>query len=138
MENEISEFRVFGKKIEIISVYYGLFLILWGFITSFLAKSSSLTSYIPTFLGLFILVFSSLSIKFQSKKKLFMHIVAFLGLIIFLGGLDVIRLIIKKNLFNNFWADISKIMMLFTGIVFLILCFKSFKFARKSLTENSN
>ena len=109
MENEISEFRVFGKKIEIISVYYGLFLILWGFITSFLAKSSSLTSYIPTFLGLFVLVFSSLSIKFQSKKKLFMHIVAFLGLIIFFGGLDVIRLIIKKICLIIFWLICQKL-----------------------------
>lgn len=138
MENETSEFKTFGKNIETISVYYGLFLILWGFVISFLAKSTSFTSYIPSFLGLLVLVFSSLSIKFQSKKKLFMHMVALLGLIIFLGGLDIIRLIIKNNLFQNFWADLSKIMMSFTGLIFLILCFRSFRFARRSISENKN
>ena len=129
MENETSEFKTFGKNIETISVYYGLFLILWGFVISFLAKSTSFTSYIPSFLGLLVLVFSSLSIKFQSKKKLFMHMVALLGLI---------RLIIKNNLFQNFWADLSKIMMSFTGLIFLILCFRSFRFARRSISENKN
>ena len=64
--------------------------------------------------------------------------VALLGLIIFLGGLDIIRLIIKNNLFQNFWADLSKIMMSFTGLIFLILCFRSFRFARRSISENKN
>ena len=60
-----------------------------------------------------------------------MHIVALTGLITFLGGLDIIRLIVKSNLFNNLWADLSKMMMLITGLWFLILCFKSFRHARK-------
>lgn len=135
MENSDTEFKAFGRSIEIISLYYGMFLILWGVIISFVAKSSSFTSYIPSYIGLIIFVFSILSIKFPSKKKILMHIVALFGLIAFLGGLDLIRLIVKNNLFDNLWADISKIMMLITGLCFLILCFKSFLHARK---VNSN
>lgn len=135
MENSDTEFKAFGRSIESISLYYGMFLILWGVIISFVAKSSSFTSYIPSYIGLIIFVFSILSIKFPSKKKILMHIVALFGLIAFLGGLDLIRLIIKNNLFDNLWADISKIMMLITGLCFLILCFKSFLHARK---VNSN
>ena len=138
MENLNSEFKVFGKSIESISVYYGVFLIAWGVIISFVAKSSSLTSYIPTFLGIIIFLMSILSIKFPSKKKLLMHVVALFGLITFLGGLDIIRLVMKNNLFDNLFADLSKIMMLITGLCFLILCFKSFRHARKFSSEQTN
>ncbi|MBH00839.1 MAG: hypothetical protein CMI86_02430 [Candidatus Pelagibacter sp.] len=138
MDNLNSEFKAFGRNIESISVYYGLFLILWGIIVSFMAKSSSLTSYIPSYIGLIIFLFSILSIKFPSNKKIFMHIVAVIGLVTFLGGLDIIRLVIKGSLFSNFWADISKVMMLFSGLYFVILCFKSFRHARKVSSEQNN
>lgn len=138
MDNLNSEFKAFGKNIESISIYYGLFLILWGVIVSFMAKSSSFTSYIPSYIGLIIFLFSILSKKFPSKKKIFMHIVALIGLVAFLGGLDVIRLIMSDILFNNFWADISKIMMLFTGFYFMVLCFKSFRYARRISSEKNN
>ena len=57
-----------------------------------------------------------------------MHIVVFIGLIIVLGGLDIIRNV--DTLFINFWADISKIMMLISGVFFIFLCIKSFIHAR--------
>ena len=138
MDNLNSEFKAFGKNIESISIYYGLFLIFWGVIVSFMAKSSSFTSYIPSYIGLIIFLFSILSIKFPSKKKIFMHIVALIGLVAFLGGLDVIRLVMRDILFNNFWADISKIMMLFTGFYFMVLCFKSFRHTRRISSEKNN
>ena len=133
MENEnlIKEFKVFNLTIEKFSLFYGVFLILWGIVISFLSGSSSLTSYIPSFLGLPLVVFSYLAIKFVSKKKLYMHIVVIFGLIIFLGGLDVIRTLIGGYVFENFWADISKIMMLLTGFYFSLQCVRSFIFARK-------
>ena len=115
-----------------LSLTYGLFLILWGIIISFISGSSSATSYIPSFLGLPLIIFSYLTIKFPSKKKLFMHIVVIFGLIIFLGGLDVIRSLLGGYAFQNFWADASKTMMLLTGLYFLIQCVKSFIFARKN------
>ena len=134
MENEVlnKEFKVLNITIEKLSLYYGFFLIAWGVIVSFVSGSSSATSYIPSFLGFPLVIFSYLAIKFSSKKKLFMHIVVIFGLIIFLGGLDFIRSLISGYAFENLWADISKIMMLLTGLYFLIQCIRSFVFARKN------
>ena len=42
------------------------------------------------------------------------------------------RNILKGNLFENFYADVSKIMMLISGLIFTYLCVKSFIFARKN------
>ena len=135
MEQENTEFRVFNKNIEQISIYYGFFLIIWGIVVSFISSSSSFTSYIPSYIGLIILFLSFLSIIFFKKKKIFMHLVASCGLITMLGGLDFIRLILKGNLFENFWADISKLMMFISGSIFVYLCFMSFRFFKK-IREN--
>ena len=131
-ENLNKEFKVLNLTIEKFSLTYGFFLILWGVVISFISGSSSPTSYIPSFLGLPLIFFSYLTIKFPSKKKLFMHIVVIFGLIIFLGGLDVIRSLIGGYVFENFWADVSKTMMLLTGLYFLIQCVRSFILARKN------
>ena len=131
IEHQSKEFEVFGLKIENLSVYYGLFLILWGIVISLISSSNSLTSYIPSILGFPIFIFSYLSIKFISKKKMFMHIVVLFGLIIFLGGLDILRSIISGNAFDNYWADISKLMMMLTGLFFTYQCVRSFIHARK-------
>ena len=126
-----TEFKVAGLTMEKLSIYYGLFLILWGIIVSFISGSGSFTSYIPSILGTPILIFSYLSIKFISKKKIFMHIVVLFGLIIFLGGLDFIRSLVSGSAFENFYADLSKIMMLITGLFFTYQCIRSFIHARK-------
>ena len=126
-----NEFKVMGLTMEILSIFYGFFLILWGVIISFISGSDSFTSYIPSFFGIPILVFAYLSIKFITKKKMFMHIVVLFGLIIFIGGLDFIRSIISGVVFENFWADISKLMMLLTGLIFTYQCIRSFIHSRK-------
>ncbi len=131
MEIQKEEFKIFDKNMEKLSILYGLFLILWGIIVSFLSNSLSFTSYIPSYLGILIVIFSFLALKIPNNKKLLMHIVATLGLITVLGGLDLIRLILKGSVFVNFWADLSKLMMLVTGSIFVYLCFMSFRFARK-------
>ena len=132
VENQINtEFKVAGLTMEKLSIYYGLFLILWGIIISLISGSGSITSYIPSILGVPILIFSYLSIKIVSKKKMFMHIVVLFGLIIFLGGLDFTRSLITGNVFENLYADLSKIMMLITGLFFTIQCIRSFIHARK-------
>ena len=137
MEQENKEFKVFNKNIGQISIYYGFFLTIWGVVVSFISGSSSFTSYIPSYIGLIILFFSFLSIKFTSKKKIFMHLVASFGLITTLGGLDFIRLMLKGSLLENFWADISKLMMLITGSVFVYLCFMSFRFVKNTKEINT-
>ena len=130
--NNNPEFKIYGTTIETFSIFYGSFLIFWGVFVSFISGSDSLTSFIPSFIGLPILIFSNLSIKFSNKKKLFMHIVVFFGLIAFLGGLDFLRSILSGTLFQNFWADISKLILLTTGGYFVYQCIRSFIFARKS------
>ena len=136
-ENTNTEFKILGMSIENLSIIYGISLICWGIIISFISGSNSFTSFIPSFLGFPILIFSYLSIKFISKKKIFMHIVVLLGLIIFIGGLDIIRAIITGNVFTNFWADISKLMMLLTGLFFTIQCIRSFIHARRTTETES-
>ena len=126
-----TEFKVAGLIIEKLSIYYGLFLILWGVVISFISGSESFTSYIPSILGVPILIFSYLSIKFISKKKIFMHIVVLFGLIIAFGGLDFIRSLVSGNAFENIYADLSKVMMLITGLFFTFQCVRSFTHARK-------
>ena len=60
IENQSKEFEVFGLKIENLSFYYGLFLILWGIVISLISGSNSFTSYIPSILGFPIFIFSYL------------------------------------------------------------------------------
>ena len=131
-ENTIKEFKVLNLTIEKFSLFYGVFLIIWGVVISFISGSNSFTSYIPSFLGLPILFFSYLAIKFTNIKKIFMHIVVIFGAIIFLGGLDFIRSLISGSVFDNLWADMSKLMMLLTGFYFSLQCVRSFIFARKN------
>ena len=128
----VKEFTFLGKSMEKVSISYGIFLIVWGITVSFISGSDSMTSFIPTIFGLPILLFAFLTVKFPNKKKLFMHIVVTFGLIVFIGGLDFTRGIIKSTMFDNVWADTSKLMMLVTGLIFTILCVKSFIFARKN------
>ena len=137
MDENNNEYEIFGLTIEKLSIFYGLFLVLWGVLISFISGSDSFTSYIPSILGLPILILSFFSIKFSSRKKLFMHIVVIIGLIIFLGGLDFIRSLVIGNAFDNIWADISKLMMLITGLIFVYQCIKSFMHAKKVRELNS-
>ena len=133
-----TEYTVLGKNIEHLSIYYGFFLFLWGAVISILSDSTSFTSYIPSYIGSVVVLFSYLAIKFSNKRKLFMHIVALTGVLIVLGGLDIIRTVTNGKLFDNFWADMSKMMMLITGILFVYFCFMSFRYARKMANKEIN
>ena len=124
------EFKWCGLTVEKLSVYYGVFLISWGFVISFISGSDSFTSYIPSVLGLIVFLFSVLAIKIPNQQKLFMHLVVLFGVAIFLGGLDVLRSL--DNLFDNYWADLSKLMLLVTGFCFTVINVKSFIFIRKN------
>ena len=126
------EYKFIGLNMESVSILYGIFLILWGLLVNFATASSSFTSLIPSIMGIPILFFSILAVIFSKKKKLMMHIVVFFGLITAIGGLDTIRSIFSGNYLNLFWADLSKLMMLITGIFFTFLCIQSFRFARRN------
>lgn len=124
------EFKWCGFTVENLSLYYGVFLISWGLVISLISGSDSFTSYIPSVLGLIVFLFSVLAIKIPNQKKLFMHLVVLFGVVIFLGGLDVLRSL--DNLFDNYWADLSKLMLLVTGFCFTVINVKSFIFIRKN------
>ena len=126
------EFTFLGNSMENITIIYGIFLVVWGFVVTIFSDSQSITSLIPTIFGLTIIILSFFAKKFTNKKKLFMHIVVLIGFIIFLGGLDLIRGLIQGNIFVNLWASSSKFMMLISGLSFIILCIKSFIFNRKN------
>ena len=126
------EYKFVGLNMESISILYGIFLILWGLLVNFATASSSFTSLIPSIMGLPILFFSMLALMFSNKKKLMMHVVVFFGLLVALGGFDIFRSILSGNFLNLFWADLSKLMMLITGIFFTFLCIQSFRFARRN------
>ena len=126
------EFTFLGNSMENIAMIYGIFLIVWGIGVTILSDSQSITSLIPAIFGLPIIILSFFAKKFPDRKKLLMHIVVLIGLIIFLGGLDLIRGLIQGNIFVNFCASSSKFMMIISGLVFTILCIKSFIFNRKN------
>ena len=126
------EFKFVGLNMQSISILYGIFLILWGLAVSFASTSSSYTSLIPSIMGLPILIFSLLAVMFPSRIKIMMHIVVLFGLLVALGGMDVFRSLVSGNFFNSFWADLSKLMMFFTGVFFTYLCILSFRFARRN------
>ena len=127
------EFTVFGMNMEIISIVYGIILITWGLVVTSLSASNSLTSLIPSIIGFPVLILAVLSLILPKLKKLLMHIIVIVGLIIFLGGLDFLRGFGSDDgLFDNFWASISKLMMLITGFIFTFLCVRSFIFIRKN------
>ena len=124
------QFQFMGYTVEKISTFYGIFLILLGIFISLISNSNSLTSYIPTFFGIPIFALGYLSMRYPEKKKLFMHIIVLIGLIIFLGGLDFFRG--YPNFFENFWADISKLSLLISGLIFTYINIQSFIFIRKN------
>ena len=126
------EFTFLGNSMENIAMIYGIFLIVWGIGVTILSDSQSITSLIPAIFGLPITILSFFAKKFPDRKKFLMHIVVLIGLIIFLGGLDLIRGLIQGNIFVNLWASSSKFMMIISGLVFTILCIKSFIFNRKN------
>ena len=125
------EYKIIGKNMEVISLYYGLFLIAWGIVVKIVSGSGSPTALIPSFIGVLISIFAILAIKVPNKKKLFMHIVVTFGLLTFLGGFRVLSNL--QDIFGErFWADLSQIMMVVTGGLFTYHCVQSFLFVRRN------
>ena len=125
------EYKVLGKNMESISLYYGIFLILWGAVVKIISASGSPTALIPSFIGILITLGAILAVKVPAKKKLFMHIVVTFGLLTFLAGFRVLSNI--GDIFGEmFWADLSQLMMIVTGGLFSYHCVQSFLFVRRN------
>lgn len=127
------EFTFIGMTMEVVSILYGIILVSWGLVITFISGSQSVTSLIPTFLGLPILIMAASAIIIPRLKKIFMHLIVLIGLLIFIGGLDLLRNLVGDiGPFENSWASLSKLMMLITGFIFSTLCVRSFIFIRKN------
>ena len=124
--NNTEEFRIFSLSVEFLSVLYGVFLVAWGFSISFLSGSSSITSFIPAFIGFPLILIGFISMVRPSLRKALMHIAVLIGVFAFLGGLDFFR-----GMFANYYAGMSKLMLMVTGFLYLYVCIKSFLFARR-------
>ena len=124
--NNTEEFRIFYISVEFLSILYGLFLVAWGFSISLLSGSSSITSFIPAFIGFPLILIGLISMVRPSLRKALMHIAVLIGVFAFLGGLDFFR-----GMFANYYAGMSKLMLMVTGFLYLYVCIKSFLFARR-------
>ena len=107
------DFRVFSLSIELLTTLYGLFMVIWGFSISLISGSSSITSIIPAFIGGPLVLIGFISMIKPTFRKALMHIAVVIGIIAFLGGLDFFR-----GMFTNYYAGLSKLMLLITGFVF--------------------
>ena len=127
------DFRVFSLSIEFLTTLYGLFMVVWAFSISFVAESSSLTSMIPAVIGLPLMFIGIVSTFKPTFRKALMHIAVLIGAIAFLGGLDFFR-----SMFSNYYAGLSKLMLLITGFIYIYFCVQSFIFVRRQKKLESN
>ena len=124
--NNTQDFRVFSLSIEFLTTLYGLFMVVWGISISLISGSSSITSMIPAFIGVPLAFIGFISMIKPTFRKALMHIAVVIGIIAFLGGLDFFR-----GMFNNYYAGLSKLMLLITGFIYVYFCVKSFIFVRR-------
>ena len=127
------DFRVFSLSIEFLTTLYGLFMVIWGISISLISGSSSITSMIPAFIGVPLAFIGFISMIKPTFRKALMHIAVVIGIIAFLGGLDFFR-----GMFNNYYAGLSKLMLLITGFLYVYFCVQSFIFVRRQKKLQSN
>ena len=127
------DFRVFSLTIEFLTILYGLFMVIWAISISLISGSSSITSMIPAFIGVPLAFIGFISMIKPTFRKALMHIAVVIGIIAFLGGLDFFR-----GMFNNYYAGLSKLMLLITGFVYVYFCVQSFIFVRRQKKLQSN
>ena len=131
--HDTKDFRVFSLSLELLTTLYGLFMVIWGISISLISGSSSITSMIPAFMGVPLAFIGFISMIKPKFRKALMHIAVVIGIIAFLGGLDFFR-----GMFDNYYAGLSKLMLLVTGFVYVYFCVQSFIFVRRQKKLQSN
>ena len=134
---EQNEFRFVGLTIVNITLFYGVFLVVWG--GGFSLGSLSWTSWIPSFLGVPILISGLLTKFFPAKRKIWMHVAVLFGLFAFLGGFRFFAAMgSEAGLFGKPKAAASQLMLIVTGGLYTFACVKSFIWARKNRIEETS
>lgn len=107
---------------------YGLFLLSWGLIVTYISEAQSFTSFLPAMLGLALLVSGEMAKHPQANRKLWMHVAVTFGLIGALGGTRFFMVMGDGLTF----ASSSMLMLFLTGAAYTALCVRSFIAARKA------
>ena len=131
--HKTQDFRVFSLSIELLTTLYGLFMVIWGFSISLISGSSSITSMIHDFIGVPLAFIGFISMITPTFRKALLHIAVLIGILALLGGLDFFR-----GMFTNYYAGLSKLMLLITGFVYVYFCVQSFIFVRRQKKLQSN
>ena len=107
---------------------YGLFLLSWGLIVTYISQAQSFTSFLPSALGLALLVSGEMAKHPKASRKLWMHVAVTFGLIGALGGTRFF-MVMGDGLT---YASSSMLMMFLTGSAYTALCVRSFIAAREA------
>lgn len=124
------QYTFLGMSVPQIGIINGLILIIWGLVAYFLQDSEnpSITAMIPSFFGMVLLLLGFLSIWNEVNRHHYMHASMVLALLMFLGGVRVFP--IDDEMSNL--AISSHLILILSGVVFIVIGIKSFRFARLS------
>ena len=125
-----TQYTFLGMSVPQIAIINGLILIIWGLVAYFLQDSEnpSITAMIPSFFGMTLLLLGFLSIWNEVNRHHYMHASMVLALLMFLGGVRVFP--IDDEMSNL--AISSHLILILSGVFFIVIGIKSFRFARLS------
>ena len=125
-----TQYTFLGMSVPQIGIINGLILIIWGLVAYFLQDSEnpSITAMIPSFFGIVLLLLGFLSIWNEVNRHHYMHASMVLALLMFLGGVRVFP--IDDEMSNL--AISSHLILILSGVFFIVIGIKSFRFARLS------
>ena len=125
-----TQYTFLGMSVPQIGIINGLILIIWGLVAYFLQDSEnpSITAMIPSFFGMTLLLLGFLSIWNEVNRHHYMHASMVLALLMFLGGVRVFP--IDDEMSNL--AISSHLILILSGVFFIVIGIKSFRFARLS------
>ena len=111
------------------TIIFGLLLVVLGLAGYFLSGAVSVTALIPAFFGVVLLALGFLA-RAESLRKHAMHAAAAVGLIGLLGALaSLLRAPMETR---SAMANMSQIAMAVLMALFVALCIKSFRDARRA------
>ena len=125
-----TQYTFLGMSVPQIAIINGLILVIWGLVAYFLQDSEnpSITAMIPSFFGMVLLLLGLLSIWNEVNRHHYMHASMALALLMFLGGVRVFPI---DNEMSNL-AISSHLILMLSGVIFIVIGIKSFRFARLS------
>ena len=123
----------YNRRVALTTIIVGLLLTALGFVGYFLTQVS-VTALIPAFFGIVLLVLGFLA-RAEPMRKHAMHAASAVGLIGFIGAL--LSLLRGPLEARPALANISQIAMAVITAVFVVLCVKSFRDARRARAATS-